>query len=101
MTVGDHVLAPGWTSYHHRLRYHTFDVTDHLGEGDNAIGITVAEGWYRGRIGFDGGRREVYGQHIGPIAQLQLHYAYGSVDIVATDAPVVGIVRSARRRGSV
>ena len=26
--VGDHVLAPGWTSYHHRLRYQTYDVTD-------------------------------------------------------------------------
>ncbi len=26
--VGDHVLAPGWTSYHHQLRYDTFDVTD-------------------------------------------------------------------------
>ena len=26
--IGDDVLAPGWTSYHHRLRYQTFDVTD-------------------------------------------------------------------------
>jgi len=25
--VGDHVLAPGWTSYHHRLRGRTLDVT--------------------------------------------------------------------------
>ena len=25
--VGDHVLAPGWTSYDHRLRYQTYDVT--------------------------------------------------------------------------
>jgi alpha-L-rhamnosidase len=25
--VGDQVLAPGWTSYHHRLRYQTYDVT--------------------------------------------------------------------------
>ena len=26
--VGDHVLAPGWSSYQHRLRVETFDVTD-------------------------------------------------------------------------
>ena len=26
--VGDDVLAPGWTSYHHRLRYQTYDVTN-------------------------------------------------------------------------
>ena len=26
--ASDEVLAPGWTSYHHRLRYQTYDVTD-------------------------------------------------------------------------
>src|SRR4029453_15021059 len=26
--VADHVLAPGWTAYDHRLRYQTYDVTD-------------------------------------------------------------------------
>ena len=36
--VGDHVLAPGWTSYRHRLRYQTYDVTDLLREGANALG---------------------------------------------------------------
>lgn len=84
--VGDSVLAPGWTSYQHRLLYETFDVTAHLRAGPNAIGVTVAEGWYRGRIGFDGGRREIYGGHIGPIAQLEIHRADGSLETVATDA---------------
>ena len=28
--VGDDALAPGWTSYPHRLRYPTYDVTEHL-----------------------------------------------------------------------
>ena len=55
--LGDEVLAPGWTSYRHRLRYATLDVTDAIGDGDNVLGITVAEGWYRGRLGFHGGRR--------------------------------------------
>ena len=31
--VGDDVLAPGWTSYPHRLRYQTHDVTDLLRAG--------------------------------------------------------------------
>ena len=30
--VGDHVLAPGWTSYSDRIRYQTFDVTAALRE---------------------------------------------------------------------
>ena len=33
-------------------------------EGRTASGITVAEGWYRGRLGFGGGVREVYGPDI-------------------------------------
>ena len=83
--IGDHVLAPGWTSYRHRLRYQTFDVTDILQHGDNVLGVTVAEGWYRGRFGFGGGRREIYGSAIGPIVQLELHYADGTIETVATD----------------
>ncbi|MBF6600524.1 MAG: family 78 glycoside hydrolase catalytic domain [Dehalococcoidia bacterium] len=84
--VGDHVLAPGWTSYDHRLRYQTFDVLDLLQPADNAIGATLGEGWYRGRIGFPGsGGRELYGDRLALLAQLEVAYKDGSVDVVATD----------------
>src|SRR5436189_13162 len=39
--VGDHVLDPGWTSYTHRLVYHTYDVKSLLREGQNAIGAVL------------------------------------------------------------
>ena len=52
--VGDQLLAPGWTSYAHRLRYQTYDVTDLVSEGAHALGITLADGWYRGHLGFTG-----------------------------------------------
>jgi len=42
--VGDHVLAPGWTSYKHRVTYQTFDVTGYLAVGENVLEIDVAEG---------------------------------------------------------
>ena len=45
----------------------------------------MAEGWYRGRFGFEGGQREIFGSEIGPIAQLELVYADGSRDTVVTD----------------
>jgi alpha-L-rhamnosidase len=41
--VGDHVLAPGWSSYEHRLRYQTHDVTGLLKPGDNALGVVLAD----------------------------------------------------------
>jgi len=83
--VGDHVLSPGWTSYRHRLRYQTFDVTGLLRVGRNAIGAMLGDGWYRGRLGFFGGRRNIYGDRLALLAQLEIGYADGSVDRVVTD----------------
>ncbi|GAA4939069.1 alpha-L-rhamnosidase [Nonomuraea thailandensis] len=83
--VGDDVLAPGWTSYGHRLRYRTHDVTGLLQEGRNAIGATLADGWWRGRIGFLGGKTDLYGDRTALIAQLEITYADGTTDVVVTD----------------
>ncbi len=83
--VGDEVLAPGWTSYSHRLRYQTHDVTSLLSPGDNAIGALLADGWYRGPLGFRGGVTELYGDRLALIAQLEITYADGTTDVVASD----------------
>ena len=85
MVVGDHVLDPGWTSYHHRLRYQTFDVTKLLREGKNALGGMLADGWYRGKIGFGGGRRNLYGNRLALLAQLEIQYADGTTERVVSD----------------
>jgi alpha-L-rhamnosidase len=78
-------MAPGWTSYHHRLRYQTYDVTDLLYVGPNAIGVTLGDGWFRGRIGFGGGRRNIYGDRRALLAQLEITYQDGTVERVVTD----------------
>jgi alpha-L-rhamnosidase len=83
--VGHHVLAPGWTSYHHRLCYQTFDVTDLLHDGRNAIGAILGDGWYRGRLGFHGGRRNIYGDRLTLLAQLEIEYADGTTEWIVTD----------------
>ena len=82
--VADEVMAPGWTSYHHRLRYQTFDVTGLIRSGGNAIGGWLADGWYRGRLGYAGGRRAVYGDQTALLAQLEIRYADGSTLVVST-----------------
>ncbi len=84
-TVGDHVFDPGWTVYSHRLRYQTFDVTPLLHEGRNAIGALLGDGWYRGRIGFGGGRRNIYGERLALLAQLEIVYEDGTTERVVTD----------------
>src|SRR5438876_1512294 len=85
VTVGDHVLDPGWTSYDYRLRYQTFDVTSLLCEGRNALGAMVGDGWYRGRLGFNGGRRNIYGDRLALLAQLEIDYADGTSERIVTD----------------
>lgn len=83
--VGDHVLAPGWTSYEHRLRYQTFDVADLLREGRNAIGALLGDGWYRSKLSSGGTLRTIYGTRLALLAQLDITYADGSQECIVTD----------------
>ncbi|WP_205857239.1 alpha-L-rhamnosidase [Phytoactinopolyspora endophytica] len=83
--VGDDVLAPGWTTYHRRLRYYTYDVTQLLRTGENALGAWLGDGWYRGRLGFNGGYRDLYGFDLSLLAQLEVTLADGTRQVIATD----------------
>jgi alpha-L-rhamnosidase len=84
-TIGDQVMAPDWTSYHHRLRYQTFDVSHLLHEGRNALGAMLGDGWFRGRLSFDGGRRNIYGDRLALLAQLEIIYGDGTTERIITD----------------
>jgi alpha-L-rhamnosidase len=44
--VGDHVLSPGMTEYPKRVLYVTFDVTDQIRRGENAMGVILGNGRY-------------------------------------------------------
>ena len=83
--VGDWLFTPGWTSYNRRLQYQTYDVTALLRAGDNAIGAILGDGWYRGQLGFSGGRA-IYGKQLGVLAQLEVRYADGSSERFVTDS---------------
>ncbi|MDO4260017.1 MAG: family 78 glycoside hydrolase catalytic domain [Actinomycetaceae bacterium] len=83
--VGVDELVPGWTVYESRLEYRTYDVTDLVASGANAIGCELADGWFRGHIGFDGGYRNLWGEHVGAIAQLEITHSDGSRTVLATD----------------
>ncbi|KAF3801245.1 hypothetical protein GCG54_00005399 [Colletotrichum gloeosporioides] len=83
--VGDYFLAPGWTSYDGRLQYQTYDVTEHISYSSNCIGIRVAEGWFNGRIGFEGGRRSIWGTRTAVLAQLEITYEDGRSETIITD----------------
>lgn len=81
--VGDHVLAPGWQSYNNRHVYNTYDVTDLIQSGNNAIGVAVGEGWFSGRIAFDG--RNWWGDTIGLQSLLKVTHKNGTITSIPTD----------------
>ena len=39
-------MDPGWTDFRQRVKYQTYDVTDLVKKGSNAIGALLAPGWY-------------------------------------------------------
>ncbi|MEA4906347.1 MAG: family 78 glycoside hydrolase catalytic domain [Anaerolineaceae bacterium] len=84
--IGDSIMPPGWTSYPHRLRYQTYDVTSQIHVGWNAIGVTLGDGWYRGRLGFGGGIRNTYGDRLALLAQLEVYYVDGSVELIISNS---------------
>ncbi len=69
--VGTSVLAPGWSAYGKRLHYETHDVTELLASGENVVCAVVADGWWRGHVGFEG-KRHIYGDRVGLLLQLEI-----------------------------
>ncbi|KEF55031.1 uncharacterized protein A1O9_08684 [Exophiala aquamarina CBS 119918] len=85
--VGTEEMAPGWTSYRHRLLYSTFDVTASLVSGKpNIVGVEVGEGWFAGRIGFGKQKRCLYGDRLAFIAQLEVLYESGDKYTLVSDS---------------
>jgi len=88
--VGDHVLAPEWTNYHKRLQYQNYDVTKLLEPGENAVGATLGDGWYAGRLGPvkwtpEYPRRGGYGLNRRLLFQLVIEKSDGATQTIASD----------------
>ncbi|MDQ6417946.1 family 78 glycoside hydrolase catalytic domain [Paenibacillus sp. LHD-117] len=82
--VSEDLFEPGWTSYHHRMQFQTYDVTSYLRNGDNGIGVMLADGWYRGGLGFSG-RNYHYGDRRAALVQLHVRYSDGTENVITSD----------------
>jgi alpha-L-rhamnosidase len=82
--VAEDVLAPGWTSYSHRLRYQAYDVTRLVRTGVNSVEIVLGNGWFRGRLGYVDGRG-LYGDRLSLLAQLEVTTIDGTAHRLASD----------------
>lgn len=82
--VSDWCFTPGWTTYGHRIQYQTYDVTDLLAAGANAVAVMLGDGWYRGNLGFQS-QRNTYGDRLGLLLQLHVTYADGGEEVIVSD----------------
>lgn len=64
------LLMPGFTTYDRRLKYQAYDITDFLKTGTNALSVTVADGWYKGKIAL--GKGCEYGEVPGLLMQMEV-----------------------------
>jgi alpha-L-rhamnosidase len=82
--VGDDYFRPGWTDYHARLQYQTYDVTAHLTAGDNALAVLLGDGWYSGRVAHLE-RGMLYGTRPALLAQLEIAHEDGTTTRIVTN----------------
>jgi alpha-L-rhamnosidase len=84
--VGDAFMSPGWTSYKTRTQYQTYDITESLNAGFNGLGVTLANGWYKGTLGWNGGSRNIFGERRAALIQLHVVYEDGTEAVIVTDS---------------
>ena len=83
--VSDAFMAPGWTSYHNRLQYQSYDVTELLrGQQEANIEVTVGNGWYKGYLNGEG-EKEFYGDRVALLGMILLEDETGERTLIGTD----------------
>lgn len=84
--TGDHRLDPMYTRFDRRNLYVSYDITDQLQNGDNAIGVILGNGWYNHQSlavwNFD---RAPWRQRPAFCLDLRIGYEDGTIETIATD----------------
>lgn len=85
MEAGSHSLfKPLWSEYDKTVYYNTFDVTDYVSGGENAIGVMLGNGMYN----VTGGRYVKFRHSYGPPTlklEMNIRYADGSTEVIVSD----------------
>lgn len=83
--VGDEYLTPYFNDYNLWIQYQTYDVANYLQEGDNTIGVSLGNGWYKGRFGFVDKMDCLYGDSLMFLCELVIELEDGTTYLVKSD----------------
>ena len=81
--ASDVMLAPEFTTYDKVLKYQVYDVSALLKTGENVILVTIADGWYKGKITYGCGCD--YGDNPGLLLEMDVLCADGSMHKINSD----------------
>lgn len=93
--ASDHRLDPGWTNYHRRVQFTSYDVSDHLDTGRNTLGVHLGNGFYAGDKGgddrffwpmYEDNTYVRYGNELCFFGELHLFYEGGERTVLISDA---------------
>lgn len=82
--VGDDYFNPGLTQYNKHHLYQTYDVTEHIRSGENALGIMLGEGWWSGAITYMGYLWNLFGDRQAVLSKLVISYADGTKESIVS-----------------
>ena len=83
--VGDEILAPFFNDYNNWIQYQTYDITENLVCGENAIGAMIGNAWYKGRFGFIDKLDQLYGKEFLFLCEIHVQLEDGTWIIIGTD----------------
>lgn len=83
--ITETLLNPGLTQYDVRMDYQTYDITDMLQKGRNAIGVTIASGWWSEAGTFVVRNFNYFGDQESMLAKIVLTYEDGLQRSIVSD----------------
>ena len=84
--VSADLFAPEWTDYRRRIHYRTYEVGALLTPGENTLGVTLADGWWSGFIGWQETRARYGSLENSLLLQLEIELAGGERVVVGSGA---------------
>lgn len=84
-SVSKDYFNPGLTQYDKSQTYQTFDITNAIHKGKNAIGIALGEGWWSGNQTFIGKAWNYFGDTPSVLSKIVVTYQDGSKETVVSE----------------
>lgn len=83
--IGEERLTPYCNSFDAWVQYQTYDVTEALRTGGNAIGVMLANGWAKGRFGTFGELNSPYVNEFALLCEVRIQMKDGSTHVLGSD----------------